>query len=193
MLDSSLQGDHSSFDYPVYAEFPKYQPVEYLIKWATSAWEIEQAMQIRKDVFCEEQGIFDGNDKDAIDEKAQIIVALSCEAGHPDAVVGTVRIHEEEPGVWFGSRLAVHQKFRSQGKLGASLIKLAVSSANWVGCTTFLAHVQSQNVPLFRRLHWDILQQETLLNRSHHLMQARLDKYPAFKKPTEGFVIQARS
>lgn len=191
MLESTLI-DASIFDFKQYSEFPKYQPVEYLIKWATQPWEVAQAMQIRRDVFCEEQGIFDGNDKDAIDDQAQLIVAISCEAGHPDNVVGTVRIHQEEPGVWYGSRLAVHQKYRSQGKLGASLIKLAVSSANWVGCHTFLAHVQSQNVPLFRRLYWEILQQETLLNRSHHLMQARLDKYPPFQTPLNGFVIQTK-
>lgn len=185
--------NESNLDYRSFAVFPRYQPVEYLVKWATHPWEIAQAMQIRKDVFCEEQGIFDGNDKDETDNKAQIIVAISCEAGHPDTVVGTVRIHQEDPGVWYGSRLAVHKDYRSQGKLGASLIKLAVSSANWVGCHTFLAHVQSQNVPLFRRLYWGVLQQETLLNRSHHLMQARLERYPPFQTPLNGFVIQTRS
>ncbi|MDP3777656.1 MSMEG_0567/Sll0786 family nitrogen starvation N-acetyltransferase [Methylotenera sp.] len=192
MLETVALND-TSVDCSAYSEIPKYQPVEYLVKWATLPWEVEQAMQIRRDVFCEEQGIFDGNDRDEIDDKAQIIVAISCEAGHPDTVVGTVRIHQEETGVWFGSRLAVHQHYRSQGKLGASLIKLAVSSANWLGCRTFLAHVQSQNVLFFRRLHWDILQEETLLNRSHHLMQARLEKYPPFQTPIDGFVIQTRS
>lgn len=192
MLDAGAL-NVSVFDDSVYSDFPRYQPVEYLIKWATQPWEISQAMQIRQDVFCEEQGIFDGNDKDDIDDQAQMIVAISCEAGHPDMVVGTVRIHQDEPGVWYGSRLAVHQQYRSQGKLGASLIKLAVSSANWVGCHSFLAHVQSQNVPLFRRLHWDVLQQETLLNRSHHLMQARLEKYPPFQTPCHGFLIQTKA
>lgn len=191
MLEKTLLNE-STLDYRSFAVFPKYQPVEYLVKWATYPWEIAQAMQIRKDVFCEEQGIFNGNDEDETDQKAQLIVAISCEAGHPDTVVGTVRIHQEETGVWYGSRLAVHKDYRSHGKLGASLIKLAVSSAHWVGCHTFLAHVQSQNVPLFRRLYWDVLQQETLLNRSHHLMQARLEKYPPFQTPLNGFVIQTR-
>jgi putative N-acetyltransferase (TIGR04045 family) len=169
-----------------------YVPIEYMVKWATHDWEKDQAYQIRRDVFCQEQGLFNGDDHDSVDEKSQLLVALSCIAGMPEQVVGTVRIHEEKPGLWYGSRLAVHQDFRGQGKLGATLIKLAVTSANAIGCKTFLAHVQSQNVPLFRRLYWTVLEQETLMERSHHLMQANLDKYPPCITPKSGFVIQSR-
>ena len=49
------------------------------------------------------------------------------------------------------------RRFASHGSIGATLIRLAVSSAHALGCETFLAHVQSQNVPLFRALHWDVL------------------------------------
>jgi putative N-acetyltransferase (TIGR04045 family) len=172
---------------------PDYVPVEYMVKWATLEWEEKQAYQLRRDVFCIEQGIFDKDDRDETDDRAQLLVALSCQAGMPEQVVGTVRIHEDEPGLWFGSRLAVHRDFRSQGKLGATLIKLAVSSAHALGCHTFLAHVQSQNVPLFRRLHWQILEEEIRLGRSHHLMQAKLEKYPPCVTPKSGFVIQSRT
>jgi putative N-acetyltransferase (TIGR04045 family) len=172
--------------------FEAYTPVEYLVKWATLPWEEAEAYQLRRDVFCDEQGIFSEDDRDATDERAQLIIALACTAGIPDQVVGTVRIHEEAPGVWYGSRLAVDEDFRNQGKLGATLIKLAVTSANAIGCHTFLAHVQSQNVPLFRRLHWSILKEETILGRSHHLMQANLDKYPPFLTPQSGFVIKSK-
>ncbi|MFP3534813.1 GNAT family N-acetyltransferase, partial [Burkholderia sp. SIMBA_042] len=72
------------------------------------------------------------------------------DADNPGTVVGTVRIHESEPSVWFGSRLAVHDAFRGHSRIGATLIRLAVSSAHALGCRRFLAHVQSQNVPLFR-------------------------------------------
>src|SRR6201992_835366 len=69
----------------------------------------------------------------------------------------------------FGSRLAVHAAVRSHAKIGATLIRLAVSSAHAQGCETFLAHVQAQNVPLFRVMHWDVLAEEMLLGRPHHL------------------------
>jgi hypothetical protein len=54
--------------------------------------------------------------------------------------------------VWWGSRLAVHAAFRSQGHLGATLIKLAVTRAHAQGAHTFMAHVQAQNEALFHKL-----------------------------------------
>jgi putative N-acetyltransferase (TIGR04045 family) len=170
---------------------PHYQPVEYRIKQASLEWEAVQAYGLRRRVFCAEQGIFAGDDRDGIDERAQLLVALACIGGTPDQVVGTVRIHEEAPGTWYGSRLAVDDGFRKQGSLGATLIRLAVSSAAAQGCTTFLAHVQSQNVPLFVRLHWQPLREMTLLGRSHHLMQADLAHYPPCTTPFSGFVSRA--
>lgn len=170
-----------------------YVPTELRIKWTTLPWETDEAFKLRRAVFCIEQGIFVGDDRDEIDGRAQQLVAVSCIAGMPEQVVGTVRIHEEEPGLWFGSRLAVHAAFRRHGKIGATLIRLAVTSANALGCHTFLAHVQSQNVPLFEALHWDALSQEMLLGRSHHLMQAQLEHYPPCSVPRSGFVTQSRS
>jgi putative N-acetyltransferase (TIGR04045 family) len=170
-----------------------YTPTEYRIKWTTLQWEADEAYKLRRAVFCIEQGIFAGDDRDKIDERAQQLVAVSCIAGMPEQVVGTVRIHQEEPGVWFGSRLAVHAAFRRHGKIGATLIRLAVTSAHALGCQTFLAHVQSQNVPLFRRLRWDVLAEERMLGRPHHLMQAQLQHYPPCTTPRSGFVTQSRS
>ncbi|WP_020202498.1 MULTISPECIES: MSMEG_0567/Sll0786 family nitrogen starvation N-acetyltransferase [Cupriavidus] len=163
------------------------------VRWADAAWESEQAYRLRRAVFCDEQGIFAGDDRDAVDDVAQLLVAVVSRPGQPEQVVGTVRIHESEPGVWFGSRLAVDAAFRRHGKIGATLIRLAVSSANALGCQRFLAHVQSQNVPLFRRLHWSVLSEETLLGHPHHLMQADLNMYPPCHTPREGFVAEGRA
>jgi putative N-acetyltransferase (TIGR04045 family) len=170
-----------------------YVPTEYRIKWTTLAWEASEAFKLRRAVFCLEQGVFVGDDRDDIDERAQQLVAVSCIAGMPEQIVGTVRIHETGPGVWLGSRLAVHAAFRRHGKIGSTLIRLAVSSAHALGCKTFLAHVQSQNVPLFRRLRWDVLGEETLHGRPHHLMQAQLKHYPPCATPHAGFVIRTGS
>lgn len=169
----------------------EFMPCEFRIKWAQSAWERREAHALRRAVFCTEQGLFGGDDRDGIDERAQLLVALSCIGGCHDAVVGTVRIHEELPGVWWGSRLAVESTFRSVGRIGATLIRLAVSSAHSHGCHTFLAHVQTQNVPLFERLHWRSVQEEMLHGRVHHLMQADLDHYPPYATPFTGFVARS--
>lgn len=161
---------------------------EYQVKFATSAWEREGAARLRREVFCDEQGLFAGDDRDAIDDCAIPIAAISMLGVAADAVVGTVRIHEAEPGLWWGSRLAVAADYRRVGMLGAALIRLAVSSAHARGCTRFLAHVQSQNALLFRRLHWKTLEVVDLFGREHHRMEADLAHYPPFPTPEAGFL-----
>lgn len=165
---------------------------EYLIKFVTQDWEHRQMLALRQSVFCEEQGIFEGDDMDGIDRIATPIVAIACVAGLPDQVVGTVRIHQDQAGVWWGSRLAVDQDYRKQGRLGAALIRLAVTSAHAQGCNTFLAQVQSRNVLLFRRLHWRPLKEISVHGRPHHLMQADLKWYPPYANGAIGFITTGR-
>lgn len=164
----------------------------YRVKLATEAWERAGAAALRRHVFCTEQGLFDGDDRDAVDDVAIPIVALSDLCGMPDAVVGTVRIHQPEPGLWIGSRLAVAAEHRRAGSLGAALIRLAVTTAAARGCLRFQAHVQSRNALLFRRLHWKTLEEVTWHGRPHHLMQADLAHYPPCPDGTRGFVAFAR-
>ena len=140
----------------------------------------------------EEQGLFEEDDTDAVDACAIPIVALSMLAVTADRVVGTVRIHEETDGVWWGSRLAVAADYRKVGALGASLIRLAVSSAHARECPRFLARVQEQNVLFFRRLHWRSIEEIELLGRRHHLMMADLDHYGHFENAEQGFRALAR-
>jgi putative N-acetyltransferase (TIGR04045 family) len=176
---------------------PAFTPCEFRVKWADGGWEINQARRLRRAVFCDEQRVFAGDDLDAIDTHAQTIVALSCIGGMNDQVVGTVRIHLDEEkggdGVWWGSRLAVDPAFRKHGRLGAALIRLAVSSAHARGCSVFLAHVQAQNRPLFEKLSWQALREESLHGRPHVLMQADLATYPPCHDPLTGFVTASGS
>jgi len=177
-----------------------YAPCEFRIKWADSAWEIAQARALRRAVFCAEQGVFVGDDIDAVDAHAQTLVAVSTLGGLPDQVVGTVRIHramaavgdaETPDGLWWGSRLAVHAAFRHHGRIGSTLIQLAVRSAHARGCSVFLAHVQAQNVPLFVKLRWTPLKDELLHGRPHALMQADLSAYPPCLDPYTGLVTRS--
>jgi putative N-acetyltransferase (TIGR04045 family) len=168
--------------------FAPFSPCEFRVKVASSAWEREGALALRRAVFCDEQRLFDGDDRDATDEHATSIVALSMMGVAADRVVGAVRIHEDEPGVWWGSRLAVDRNFRRVGAIGATLIRLAVSSARAAGCTTFLAHVQAQNGPLFRAMHWETLAEVDLRGRPHLKMRADLSHYAPCYAPESGFV-----
>jgi putative N-acetyltransferase (TIGR04045 family) len=173
------------FDPPIEAHVAS----SYLIKPAHDAWERRDAYALRRAVFCHEQGIFVGDDRDAVDAHCTLLVAVDCYAGEPDQVVGTVRIVEAEPRVWWGSRLAVHPSFRRAKHIGAALIRLAVSTAHARGCDAFFAHVQSQNAPLFERLHWRTLGHLLLHGRPHHHMQADLAFYPPPPSGRDGFVL----
>jgi len=106
-----------------------------------------------------------------------LLAASSCMFGHPHDVVGTVRIHEPVPKLWWGSRLAVAKRYRRIGGLGCALIKLAVGTAKFHGAETFLAHVQTQNQTLFESLHWNMLDRKTIHGRAHLLMQADISAY----------------
>jgi putative N-acetyltransferase (TIGR04045 family) len=172
--------------------FSPFRCSEFQVKFATSAWERDEAHALRRDVFCREQQIFETDDRDAIDDLATPIVALSMLGVAADRLVGTVRIHEDQPGLWWGSRLAVHEDFRKIGALGATLIRLAVSSANAMGCHTFLANVQVQNGLLFRRLHWDIVDEFEVYGKPHLRMKADLSWYPPCATPQAGFVALAK-
>lgn len=164
----------------------------YYIREASRPFEAEGAAALRRRVFVDEQRVFQGNDRDDIDLIASHLVALSTYAHESDLVVGTVRIHEAEPRQWWGSRLAVARDCRQVGRLGAELIRLAVSTANARGCDRFLAHVQKQNVVLFRRLHWRVLNEVDLHGKPHVLMEAALDRYPPCADPVAGWYHKAR-
>ncbi len=172
----------------IFDPFPVFLPAEYRVKFATEAWERREAAALRRQVFCEEQGIFVSDDRDDIDAIAIPLVVISSLGVAPHDVVGTVRIHEAEPGVWWGSRLAVAAGYRRIGALGSALIRLAVCSAHARGCRRFYAHVQSQNALLFRRLHWRTLEETELRGRPHHFMQADLAYYPPIADPEVGFL-----
>jgi putative N-acetyltransferase (TIGR04045 family) len=168
-----------------------YEHGEFRVKWAATPWEQRQAAALRQQVFCTEQRLFEGDDRDVIDTsgRVQTLVALACQAGETDRLAGTVRIHEAEDGLWWGSRLAVHADFRHHGRLGRALVRLAVTSARARGCHTFLAHVQRQNEPLFRRLHWRPLKTLTLHGLEHRLMAADLERHPPCYDPYSGVVL----
>lgn len=173
--------DHSTFICP-----------EFIIRAATETWELQGVSRLRHQVFVEEQRIFVGSDHDEIDARAIPLAAIATLAAEPAEVVGTVRIHKPAPGIWWGSRLAVAPAYRRVGRLGAELIRLAVSTANGIGCLEIHAHVQLQNVPLFRRLHWEPQGEIDLHGVRHMHMLASLDHYPPTCDPATGWSTRAR-
>lgn len=158
------------------------------IKLAVDDWALREAQRLRNDVFVVEQGIFQTSDHDVFDSHAYTLVATIGLLGIPDAVVGTVRIHEQAPGVWVGSRLAVDRAYRSVWGLGKALIAVAVSSAQAQGCKIFYANVQLKNLELFQKLGWLALGEVDVHGVTHMFMQANLDLYPLVHNPGHGLV-----
>jgi putative N-acetyltransferase (TIGR04045 family) len=160
------------------ADLPdQFVPGEFRLSIAQSAWARAGCLALRRQVFCQEQKLFPADDRDAIDDQAILLAASSCCFAHEDEVVGTVRIHAPAPGLWWGSRLAVARPYRRVGGLGAALIRLAVGTAKARGAQTFLAHVQAQNRPMFEALDWAVLDDVSVHERPHYLMQANLGAY----------------
>ncbi|MEZ0390531.1 MAG: MSMEG_0567/Sll0786 family nitrogen starvation N-acetyltransferase [Verrucomicrobium sp.] len=177
--------------------YPAYKPRDFVFKIATTPQELDGYWQLRRDVFCEEQGVFVTHDRDAVDDHAIPIICAVLVAGMVDDIVGTVRIDQRKPRLWYGSRLCVHKDFRRLtemspgvsvrnhqpvhrgfGALGAGLIYKAVSTAGAIGCDRFLANVQEQNARFFQRLHWRKLSEEIMHGRMHAHMEAELPHYP---------------
>lgn len=163
----------------------------YHICAAVEPWMQAGAKALRHRVFVQEQGVFANHDGDAIDDVALPLVAIAEGATGGPLVAGTVRIHEAAPGIWWGSRLAVSEEWRRVGKLGSELIRLAVGTARARGATEFHAHVQRQNVVLFRRLHWAETAGLDLHGRAHAHMLADLGRYPLIRDPECGWRISA--
>ena len=146
----------------------------YQFKLAASSQEIDDYFALRRTIFVEEQQIFEGDDRDDLDFVAYPIVAIAPN----QQVIGVVRIYEVEPGIWYGGRLGTHADYRKGWQIGKGLINKAVTTANTWGCQQFLATVQVQNVRFFRRFHWQSLEELSICDRPHHVMEADLNFYP---------------
>ena len=170
----------------------------YQFKLATTPEQIAAYFALRHRIFVEEQQIFHQGDVDDIDATAHPIVAVDAtdrfqnQQGLQEAIVGVVRIYETKPGFWYGGRLGTHPDYRKGWQIGKGLIYKAVTTANTWGCQQFLATVQLQNVRFFQRLHWESLEEITLCDRVHHLMQADLNFYPATTEPRPVLSSQTR-
>ncbi len=171
---------------------PPFVPPQFGLKLASETWERNAALRLRRYVFCEEQRLFSGSDRDEHDATASPIVAVDYVMGMSHRVVGTVRIHEESPGLWYGSRLAIDPEYRNVYGLGSGLVYRAVTTAHARGARTFLANVQLQNASFFRRLGWESLAEATLHGQPHLLMRADLERYPAATDEASTSLITAR-
>ncbi len=106
--------------------------------------------RVRHEVFVDEQGLFDENDRDRWDDTALHVVAMI-----DDEVVGAVRLYQlDEAGLWQGDRLSVSANARKR-RAGGPLVRFAVKTAGELGGHLMIARIQEPIVPLFRFLGWE--------------------------------------
>lgn len=108
-------------------------------------------LAIRRAVFVQEQGMFEGSDTD---ERDQDSVTLHVLGFCGEEAAGAVRLYPlDQPGWWKGDRLAVLSPFRKHG-VGAPLVRFAVATASSLGGLVMAAQIQPANVAFFERLGW---------------------------------------
>jgi len=146
---------------------------------ACEPWQLSAYWALRREVFCEETGLFATGEaeRDAEDTHALPIVALSHSAGSPEEVIGVVRIYAAGGGVWHGGRLAVARPYRVRPAVGSGLIRAAVTTALAAGCERFVATVLASNVDYFRRRGFCALSALEVCGRPHQRMEARLELF----------------
>ncbi len=148
-------------------------------------WQLDGYWALRRQIFVNEQSLFELDDRDEHDDHAHPIVSLSTAAGMADQVVGIVRIYQQGANLWFGGRLGVCQAYRRHGVVGERLIKTAVGTARALGCETFLATVQAPNVRYFERHRFDVVEPIVVCGQPHSLMRARVDEFLPLPLPAD--------
>nr|MCW2729099.1 synthase [Aeromicrobium sp.] len=118
-----------------------------LVSPASTRAELDDYRALRRDVFVAEQGIFDRDDADRVDDDPRTIVLV---ARTPDGtMLGGVRIapavEGRDIGWWSGSRLAVSAAARTHAGIGAALVRAACARAEAEGALRFDATIQAQN------------------------------------------------
>jgi predicted GNAT family N-acyltransferase len=107
---------------------------------------------IRRAVFQHEQGIAAELDHDGRDPYCLHVVARL--DGQPAGVARLDGTHIQ--------RVAVLPEFRGRGA-GQLLIETLVETATRQGCTEVVADAQMTSVPIFRRLGFDVSDEETII------------------------------
>jgi putative N-acetyltransferase (TIGR04045 family) len=139
--------------------------------------EVAEYRAIRREVFVDEQGIFDGHDLDRIDDDPRTVVLV---ARTPAGIVGGVRLAPADDGPdlgwWTGSRLVVRRAARRGALLGTALVRAACAAAESRGVLRFEATVQAPNELMFRHIGWTTLGPCTLAGVPHVRMRYPMDR-----------------
>jgi predicted GNAT family N-acyltransferase len=114
------------------------------IRLADGQAEVDAALELRRRVYCEEQGVSLEADRDGLDAEAIHVVAV--EHG---SVIGTCRLVLGAAGARLG-RMAVERGERRRG-VGAAMLQAAEREACTAGATRIELHAQTRVRALYER------------------------------------------
>jgi predicted GNAT family N-acyltransferase len=114
------------------------------VREARSRSEVDQALALREQVFCGEQGVTPAADRDGLDAEAIQIVAVDAAR-----VIGTCRVLVDD-GLGRLGRMAVERAERGRG-VGAAILAAAERSAMDAGARSMRLHAQRYVEDLYAR------------------------------------------
>ncbi len=114
-----------------------------LFKTPSQYW--KEAIQLRRKVFIEEQGVPEAIELDDRDESACHLVAL-----HPQETCGVMRILLEDNHAKLG-RIATHPNYRHQG-IGTAMVNQAISFCHIAGIQTISLNSQNYITHFYEKL-----------------------------------------
>ncbi|GAA0605333.1 GNAT family N-acetyltransferase [Sporichthya brevicatena] len=160
----------------------------YLIEVAADEATRAAYRRLRRSVFVDEQGLFRGDDGDAVDADPRTVVLVA--RSSDGTVLGGVRLGPATDGVdlgwWHGGRLVVR---RGRGgpapHVGAALVRAACAHAVEAGVLRFEADVQARNEKFFARLGWRTVRTTTVVGSPHVRMRFPVDRIATLAAATK--------
>jgi ElaA protein len=126
--------------------------VSYEVRRARTQRELADALKLRYDVFCLEQGVPEREELDGRDQEGIHLVAVAVDEDREDGggeLLGTCRLVLVGRTVQF-SRLAVRASARRQG-IATSLLKAADAESRAAGGRRLVLHAQTYARPLYEQ------------------------------------------
>jgi putative N-acetyltransferase (TIGR04045 family) len=141
---------------------------------------------LRRQVFVQEQGLFDSDERDEFDEEPTTVVLVARDV---TGVVGGVRVapHRGDPGTgwWFGSRLVVTPERRGTTAIGQALVRAACALVEEGGALRFDASVQLAAEGFFSRLGWTKVGLCEVAGEPHVAMRWPIDRVARLVQATK--------
>jgi len=114
------------------------------ITWIESDEQLQEALALRVDVFCGEQGVAPEDELDGLDDSARHVGALV-----DGQVIGTLRLLAQGGRAKIG-RVAVRADYRRRG-IAQAMMELALAGARSEGCSRAVLTSQTYAIALYEK------------------------------------------